>query len=280
MYRLINYFFGFIVIYLFILEAGMNDHAMIIIGLTLSVFVAFITFFGNWITLDATKAVIILGTIVLGFGGWMLALAVILFFATGSLLTRKKRVLGITDRFKRNIPLHLQKRRDGYQVWANGFWLAVFCLGWFLLSADAFLIAAFVTLATATADTWATEVGTVKPGKTVSIITFNQVDAGTDGGVSMKGTAAAISGALIISMVVYFLNFPNSNAVFFLVFVLGIVGCFIDSIIGAILNRKGLTINKPADYSGSQESFTNSFVNWASTGISGLLALFLTQIVL
>jgi len=279
-YRLINYFFGFVVIYLFILEAGMNDHAMILTGLTLSVLIAFVAFFGNWITLDATKAVIILGTIVLGFGGWLLAAAVIAFFTTGSLLTRKKRVLGITDHIKRNIPLHLQKRRDGYQVWANGFWLAVFCFGWFLISSDAFLVAAFVTLAAATADTWATEIGTVKPGRTVNILTFKPVDAGTDGGVSVKGTIAAAAGALFISLFVLFASFTNLAAVFILVFALGFLGCFIDSIFGAIFEKKHVIINKPYDYSGSQESFSNSFVNWASTGISGLAALLLTQIIL
>ena len=280
MYRLINYFFGFIVIYLFILEAGMNDHAMILIGLTLAVFIAFITFFGNWITLDATKAVIILGTIVLGFGGWVLTAAVILFFTSGSLLTRNKRVLGITDPIKQNIPLHLQKRRDGYQVWANGFWLALFCFGWFLVSWDAFLIAAMVTIATATADTWATEIGTVNPGKTVSIITFNEVTAGTDGGISFKGTAAAAAGAALISFLAFFLNFQNVYTVFIMILTLGLFGCFLDSILGALIRKKRVKINKPKDYSGSGESFANSFVNWASTGISGLLALFLTQIFL
>ena len=258
----------------------MNDHAMILTGLTLSVLIAFIAFFGNWITLDATKAVIILGTIVLGFGGWLLAAAVIAFFTTGSLLTRNKRVLGITDRIKRNIPLHLQKRRDGYQVWANGFWLAVFCFGWFLVSSDAFLIAAFVTLAAATADTWATEIGTVKPGKTINILTFKSVDAGTDGGISLKGTIAAATGALFISTAVLFTNIPNMVTVFVMVFVLGFLGCFFDSILGAIFEKKHVSINKPYDYTGSQESFSNSFVNWASTGFSGLAALLLTQIIL
>jgi uncharacterized protein (TIGR00297 family) len=191
LYRLINYLFGFVVIYLFILEAGMYDHAMLLTGLFLSVAVAFVAFLGNWITLDATKAVIILGTILLGFGGWILAAAVITFFITSSMLTRNKRVHGIADQNKRNSHPHLQKRRDGYQIWANGFWPALFCITWFLMGWQVFLVAAFAALATATSDTWATELGTLKPGKTWKITSREPVEPGTDGGISLKGTLAA-----------------------------------------------------------------------------------------
>ncbi len=280
MFRLINYFIGFIVIYLFILEAGMQDHAIIITGLTLSVLVAFIAFFGNWITLDATKAVILLGTIVLGFAGWITAFAVLFFFISGSLLTRKRRVSNVVEDIKRYLPQHLQKRRDGYQVWANGFWLAMFCIGWFIFTNEAYLVAAFAALATATADTWATEMGTIKPGKTIKITTLKVTDPGTDGGISLKGTAAAIVGSLVISSVLIFGNLAVSGSVLWIVFLFGIAGCFIDSVIGGLFSDRNITINIPNDYSGSRESFTNSFVNWASTGISGLLALITAQLLL
>lgn len=267
-------------IYLFILEAGMGDHAMILTGLSLSIVVASVAFLANWITLEATKGVIILGTIVFGFGGWVLAVAVFVFFVSGSILTGYNRAAGVTDTRETGVPVHLQKRRDGYQVWANGFWLAFFCIGWFIMPMESLLTASLAAIATATADTWATEIGTLNPGKTRNIITFDEVEAGTDGGISLKGTLAAVVGSLIISLFIFFSGPDSPVAVFLVVFVFGITGCFIDSFIGGILIHKNTELYPPKDYSGNSGSFTNSFVNWASTGISGLLAFLTIQIFL
>jgi hypothetical protein len=66
--RIVNYIFGLVIIYLFVLEGRSEDHFLILSGLVLSTIVAYTAFIGNWITLDATKAVIVLGTITLGFG--------------------------------------------------------------------------------------------------------------------------------------------------------------------------------------------------------------------
>jgi len=278
LYRLINYLFGFIVIYLFILEAGMYDHTRIITGLILSCIVAFIAFFGNWITLDAIKGVIIFGTIVLGFAGWIVAAATIFFFVTGSLLTRRNRKSGIIDENKQSLDHHLQKRRDGYQIWANGFWVAIFCIGYFLFSLEGFLVAAYAALATATADTWATEIGTFKPGKTKLITTFREVEPGRDGGISLKGTLATIVGALAIALFVIAGDFMFGFQIFIIVFVFGVFGSLTDSVLGALLTDKNEIINVPADFSGSYSAYLNSVINWISIGFSGLLALFTTQL--
>jgi len=278
LYRLINYLFVFVVVYLFILEAGMQDHAMLIAGFILSGVVAYVAFLGNWITLDATKGVIILGTIALGFGGWALAAAIIFFFVTSSLFTRKKRVLGVFDDNKLNSHPHLQKRRDGYQIWANGFWLTCFLIGWFLFSIDGFLVAAFTALATSTSDTWATEIGTLNPGKTWEITTGNPVEPGADGGISVKGTLAALAGAAAIASFIFLSDFLVPSGMFFIVFLFGLAGCFADSILGAAIINKSITLPMPEDFSGNHSSFANSFVNWAATGISGILALIMTQL--
>ena len=280
MYRLINYLFGFTVIYLFILEAGMYDHARILTALVLSFIVGFVAFFGNWITLDAIKAVVILGTIILGFAGWLAATAIVFFFISGSLLTRRNLKSGIVDDDKLEMDHHLQKRRDGYQIWANGFWIALFSIGYFLFSTNAFLIAVFVSIAAATADTWATEIGTYKPWKTVNITTFKATEPGSDGGVSLKGTFAAISGAFAISIFILPGDFIFTSTVFLIVFVFGFTGSVIDSILGAILSDKNVSLSVPDDFSGTKAAYLNSFVNWISIGVSGLLALFTTQLMI
>jgi uncharacterized protein (TIGR00297 family) len=254
-----------------------GDHALILIGLVLSILVAYITFLTNWISLEATKAVIILGTITLGFGGWTLACAVAFFFGVSSFLTvlngRK------TDDTKNNsVQISQDRRRDGYQVWANGFWIAVFCALWFLLNSVACLIAAFGALAAATADTWATEIGTRNPGKTRKITTFENVDAGTEGGISLKGTLGGILGALMIALFIFPLGILSPLKFFTTIFLGGVAGLLIDSLAGAIFLDKNISIEAPEDFSDSTNTFTNSFINWASTGISGLAVYLITQL--
>ena len=135
MNRLTSYGFIFALIYLAILEGDAGDHVMLIQGITYSLIVAYLAFFLTWLTLDATLPVIVVGTAILGFGGWILAIAVVVFFITGSLFSRLNRDFETPDD---NSPL-LERRRDGLQVWANGFWAAVFCILWFLFPLNLFL---------------------------------------------------------------------------------------------------------------------------------------------
>ncbi len=254
----------------------MGDHAMIFIGLVLSICVAHVSFLTNWISLEATKAVIILGTIVLGFGGWALAFALIFFFGTSSFLTtlngRK------ANHAKYSVEIRGDNRRDGYQVWANGFWVAVFCTLWFALNSVACLIAAFGVVAAATADTWATEIGIRNPGETFKITTLEKVAVGTDGGISLKGTLGGVMGALLISLFIFALGIYSPIYFFPAILLGGILGLLIDSFAGAILLDKGIEVDPPEDFSDTTNTFTNSFINWASTGISGLIVYLITQL--
>ncbi|MDX1642010.1 MAG: DUF92 domain-containing protein [Balneolaceae bacterium] len=253
----------------------MGDHTLILIGLGLSIIAAYTAFLFKWISLDATKAVIILGTMVLGLGGWILAASVVFFFGFSSILTR---INEYEQPHFDNKPS--RKRRDGYQVWANGFWVAIFCVIWFSLDSISAFIAAFAVVATATADTWATEIGTLKPGKTWNITTLEPVTPGVDGGISIKGTAAAFIGSAIIALFIFGTGIYSPLRFFWIILLTGFVGTLIDSVVGALFHEKNVELSAPDDFSSSSESFTNSFVNWAATGISGLLACLITEIVL
>jgi hypothetical protein len=95
--RLLSYGFIFALIYLAILEGDATDHVMLIQGFAFSLIVAYLAFFLTWVTLDATLPVIVVGTAILGFGGWILAIAVVVFFITGSLFSRLNRDLETPD---------------------------------------------------------------------------------------------------------------------------------------------------------------------------------------
>ena len=275
MNRLTSYGFIFALIYLAILEGDADDHIMLIQGFTFSLIVAYLAFFLTWLTLDATLPVIVVGTTILGFGGWVLAVSIIVFFITGSLLSRLNRDFEMPE----NVSIQPERRRDGLQIWANGFWAALFCVLWYLIPLEQFLGAAFGVIATATADTWATETGIRKPGKTISLKTFKSVTPGTDGGVSLKGTLFAILGALMIGFFASQGLGSDPISTFFVVAISGFLGCLIDSYIGAIYQRNQKEENSGSFWFSIDKDKQNSLVNWISTGSGGLIALILLLII-
>lgn len=277
--RLVSYGFILLAIYLFILEGNRTYYSQMFSGVALSVMIAYSAFFLKWITLDATLPVIVLGTIILGFGGWWLAFAVVFFFVTSSYLSHrnKYRSLRLSDK---ELPLgDPTNRRDGVQVWANGFWLITFTMIYFMFQSNAFLISAFAVVATATADTWATEIGTEKSGETKNILTGEIVDPGTDGGVSYYGTIASFAGAFFISLFTISLDM-NVHSIFLILIVIvaGFLGCVFDSYIGAVYQTKKTEGDKPGQRVFSELVPKNSIVNWLSTGIGGIIALLLYSI--
>jgi len=278
LYRLINFAFIFLTVYLFILEGSAGEHIRILIALILALFASLFFFIAKWVTLDAMKAVVVFGVIVLGFGGWTLASAVIFFFVTSTILS----LLNIRYQEKNSVVLKIEQhsfRRDGYQVWANGFWVAVFSMLWFLNGSGFFLMAALGSLAVATADTWATEIGTKNPGKTVNILTLTSVKPGEDGGISLKGTAGAVAGAVLLALFVFLAPVLAPVKAFLIILISGVAGMFFDSVAGAICLKYDYTFRRPADFTGDHYLFNNHMVNWLGTGIGGLIALITSIIV-
>jgi uncharacterized protein (TIGR00297 family) len=272
LYRLINFAFIFLTVYLFILEGSAGEHIRILIALILALFASLFFFIAKWITLDAMKAVIVFGVIVLGFGGWTLASAVIFFFVTSTILS----LLNIRYQEKYSEVVKIEQhsfRRDGYQVWANGFWVAVFSMLWFLNGSIIFLMAALGSLAVATADTWATEIGTKNPGKTVNILTLTPVKPGEDGGISFKGTTGAVAGAVLLALFVFLAPVLAPVKAFLIILISGVAGMLFDSVAGAICLKYDYTFRRPADFTGDHYLFNNHMVNWLGTGIGGLIAL-------
>lgn len=259
----------------------MEDHIRIITGLVLSVCFGTIAFIFNWITIDASRTVVVLGTIIYGFGNWLIVSAVLFFFITSTIFSRyrRKSILGRSDKTEQS-QLNRHKRRDGTQVWANGFWMAFFLFTWFLYPTAGLLTAVFAVIASATSDTWATELGTVNPWKTRLITSFKKVRPGTDGGISLKGIFAALLGSAAIALFT-FLDASLSNPVtFYIVFGAGFLGCITDSYLGAIFQNRipDKTGNNSESETGSKLS--NSMVNWISTGIGGMIAFVFTQFLL
>ncbi|MGO4887170.1 DUF92 domain-containing protein [Anaerobacillus sp. MEB173] len=128
--------------------------------------------------------------------------------------------------------------RDIIQVLANGGIPAVIALGYYFLSTPP-LIAAFVgSLAAATADTWASEIGVLSKKKPFHIIRFQTVERGISGAVSLLGMGAALIGAGVISSLGTWLWWGAGEGFLVLVFlftIAGFLGNIVDTILGGTL---------------------------------------------
>jgi len=99
-------------------------------------------------------------------------------------------------------------------------------------------------IAVAASDTAASEIGIVDP-RVYMITTFERTKRGVDGGVSLTGQLAAFIAAAYTSVVAYviFAVFNDSllagPATVFVPMLCGFLGCQIDSVIGATLERDG-----------------------------------------
>ncbi len=89
-------------------------------------------------------------------------------------------------------------------------------------------------LAAANADTWATEIGSHSRTPPRLIISGRRVPAGTDGGITVLGTAGGIAGAGLVAGLSYLLGQRSGVAIA----VAGIVGMLVDSLLGATVQGK------------------------------------------
>lgn len=108
-------------------------------------------------------------------------------------------------------------------------------------------LALAAALAEAAADTMSSEFGEVLGGEPRMLTTFRRVPAGTDGAVSPAGTLAGMAGAVIVSIAAALaLNLTSGQGA--LVALAAIAGLFIDSLLGALLERRGWLNNDAVNF--------------------------------
>jgi len=92
------------------------------------------------------------------------------------------------------------------------------------------------------ADSFANEIGVLSKRKPRLVTTMKKVTPGTNGAVSPLGTFACGLGSLIVGLIALFLNFSEANFLtnLLLVVTMGVLGSFVDSFMGAILENRGL----------------------------------------
>jgi uncharacterized protein (TIGR00297 family) len=98
------------------------------------------------------------------------------------------------------------------------------------------------SIAAASSDTFASEIG-ILSDDVYMITSLKRTRAGTDGGISPLGEMAALLGAFLIAVLGWLLIFglapDNAFRSLFYPTVFGFLGCQIDSLLGAVFERKG-----------------------------------------
>jgi len=201
----------------------------------------------------------ILGTLLWGSLGWRGWLAVVAYLAFGSLVTR----LGLRHKQERGLAEARGGRRGPENVWGSALVGALLALvacrapaAW----TPTLLLAFTASFSAKLADTFGSEVGKRWGRHTVLITSLRPVPAGTEGAVSLEGTAASLAGALLMALVGLGLGLIAPPVALLGVTAVGLLATLLESLIGATLQQRWRWLS-------------NEMVNGLQTLLAALLAL-------
>ncbi|MEN9540764.1 MAG: hypothetical protein RLZZ459_855, partial [Cyanobacteriota bacterium] len=205
----------------------------------------------------------VLGTLLLGSLDWPGWWAVVLYLALGSLVTR----LGFRRKQEQGLAEARGGRRGPENVWgsaATGAALAVLCV---LPAAPVPLlqIGFAASFSAKLADTFGSEIGKRWGRHTVLITSLRPVAPGTEGAVSLEGTAASLVGSALMALVMLQLGLLRDPAAWLLVTLVGLLATLVESLIGAALQSRWHWLS-------------NELVNAVQTLLAAVAAMLLAQV--
>jgi len=177
---------------------------------------------------------IIMGLVIIAAAGFNWLILIFIFLILSLFATKYKK------EYKKSMNLY-EGRRNARNVISNG--IIPFIMASFSYY-NGFFGGFIGSVATATADTLASEIGVLQTPRLITNLS-RKVKPGTDGGVSLLGSAAGIMGAGIIGLSAYFLQICANPLISLKIAVIaGTIGCFMDSLLGALFERKNYINNE------------------------------------
>ena len=210
--------------------------ARLLLGAIFSGGIALLAYWRRSLSRSGVVGTTVVGTTTLGLGGWSWGLALIFFFVSSSFFSHfreREKAQTAADKFSKG------SQRDIGQVAANGGVATLMALGNGLTTSPAVqkvLEAGYVgALATANADTWATELGTLSRQMPRLITTGKKTTPGTSGGVTLLGTVATAAGAFSLGLFFWITQrlCKASASLPLLALISGFLGSLFDSVLGA-----------------------------------------------
>lgn len=204
-------------------------------GFIIALALAIAAFIFRSLTLSGSISGFLIAYIIIIMRGTMWFIPLLTFFIIGMLAT------GYKKNFKRKNKL-LQKIRGARNAIGNA--------GIALLMALIGNIYGFIgSLSTAAADTISSELGVLSKTQPRMITNFKKVKTGTNGGITFLGTALGLIAAVAVSLTVLIIT--NSYRIALIGVISGVLGCIIDSYIGALVENKKIKGRKIIGNSGT-----------------------------
>ncbi|GJQ20467.1 MAG: membrane protein [Bacteroidia bacterium] len=267
----------------FLLPNPRMDIQQLTIGAALAINIAVASHHTALLTASGAVAAFLVGTVVFGVGGWQFSVPMLAFFILSSLLSK----VGADRKSRMADVLEKAGAREYSQVFANGGLAGLLVLAWYWFPEwDSYPLYGGA-LAAVAADTWGTEVGVLSNGRTVQLPRFTPVPPGTDGGVSLAGLGAGLTGSLVIAM--SSVSWMGGAMVGWILLA-GAAGMTVDSLLGSTVQAqyrcslcdavtgKQLHCNRPAVLEKGWRWVNNDIVNWICAG-TGAAVMALIQIV-
>ena len=228
----------------------------------LNALVAFVTWRLGAVSGSGAIAGALLGTIILGLGGWSAYAVLWTFFLIGTVATR----LGYRAKARRGVAQQRSGRRGAAHAIANcavAASILIVTAGYRPFYPDVVMAAFAGAFAAALSDTLATEIGSLYGRRAFSPLGFTAVPAGTAGAVSWPGLVAAVAGAALVAAIAGTTRLVPPPLPW-AVAVAGIAGSFGESLASDFARRKGLRLD-------------HEFTNGLNTFIGAVVAIGLSQ---
>ena len=214
----------------------------------------FLLFKFNILTRRGSFVAFLLGFYFTAIGGWHWLMPVLLFFLSSAAFTKLQHAIkGVGNK---------PTTRNAWQVIANIVW-GVTSSALFLFTQNEIFILFFIAfVAAVTADTWASEIGSLLNKRCFSLAKMGTVPAGTTGGISFFGSLAALAGATIISSLSYYIFFGTWHwDIIAILSVSAFIACFADSLLGTFVEEKMLKMNNFKERKTLESITPNDLVN-------------------
>jgi uncharacterized protein (TIGR00297 family) len=242
----------------------------IIIAVAIPLLIGIVSYKLNAADLSGSLSGVLIGVLMIVFGGLEWFVLLLVFFFLGAIFTKYKysykKSIGVAEA---NLGSRGYKNAFGNCLIPLIFVVAYGVLGNVdfpyigVIDKTVFLIGYLGSMATATGDTLASEIGSTYRGQPRMITTLKKVKTGTDGAVSILGEAAALFGSASIALIAVPLNLVTASiaGTLAIAIVSGFLGSNVDSVLGATLQKRKI--------------LSNSGVNLIATLIGGIISVIL-----